>query len=183
MQVLQQPLMQRREGGKIPAGAPPHLHVCQGELSAGKRLQDARARRPRRGASGRALIEARDGFLRLLQTAPYLRFQQGQQSQRQGQKPCQTDDLLRLPDKQRAQAQGEVFEEMEIPFERPATPIVLDSLDQGQSVRRSIGDLDAPPQAMPPGGNGFLVPLYAGEGIADLDLGSSRTIRATPPPP
>src|SRR5919205_3376814 len=113
--------------------------------------------------------------------APYLRFQQGQQSQRQGQKPRQTDDLLRLPDKQRAQAQGEVFEEMEIPFERPATPIVLDSLDQGQSVRRSIGDLDAPPQAMPPGGNGFLVPLYAGEGIADLDLGSHGTIRATPP--
>src|SRR5215470_15810226 len=70
---------------------------------------------------------------------------------------------------------------MEIPFERPATPIVPDGLAQGQSVRRGIGDLDAPPQAMPPGGNGFLVPLYAGEGITDLNLGSHRTLRATPP--
>ena len=99
MQVLQQPLMQRREGGEIPAGASPHPHVRQGELSAGKRLQDARARRPLRGAGGRALIEARDGLLRLLQAVPSLRFQQGQPPQCQGQKPRQTGDLLRLPDK------------------------------------------------------------------------------------
>jgi hypothetical protein len=66
MQVLQQPLMQRSAGGEIPAGAPPQPHVRQGELRADKRLQDARARRPLRGVGGCPLIEARDGFLRLL---------------------------------------------------------------------------------------------------------------------
>ena len=98
MQVLQQPLMQRSAGGEIPAGAPPQPHVRQGELRADKRLQDARARRPLRGVGGRPLIEARDGFLRLLQAAPFRHFHQGQQPQRQGQKPRQTGDRLRLPD-------------------------------------------------------------------------------------
>ena len=76
----QQLHMQRREGGEIPAGAPPHPHMRQSDLGAGKRLQDARARGALRGAGGRALIEARNGFLRLRQSAPHLRFQQGQQS-------------------------------------------------------------------------------------------------------
>ena len=63
----------------------------------------------------------------------------------------------------------------------PSPPLVPDGVAQGQSVHRGMDDLDAPPQAMPPGGHGFLVPLHAGEGLADLDLGSSRTIRVTPP--
>jgi hypothetical protein len=93
MQVLQQPLMQRSAGGEIPAGAPPQPHVRQGELRADKRLQDARARRPLCGVGGCPLIEARDGFLRLLQAAPSRHFHQGQ-------KPRQTSDRLRLPDTQ-----------------------------------------------------------------------------------
>ena len=48
--------MQRGEGGEIPEGVSPHPRVRQGDLSAGKRLQDARARGPLRRAGGRALI-------------------------------------------------------------------------------------------------------------------------------
>ena len=107
--------MPRGEGGEIPEGFSPHPRVRQGDLSAGKRLQDARARGPLRRAGGRALIQACDGFLRLLQSTPHLSFHQGQQPQRQGQEPRQPCDLLRLPDKQRAEAQGEAFDEMEIP--------------------------------------------------------------------
>lgn len=97
MQVLQQPLMQRSAGGAIPAGAPPQPHVRQGELRADKRLP--RCACPSAAPwGGCPLIEARDGFLRLLQAAPSRHFHQGQQPQRQGQKPRQTGDRLRLPD-------------------------------------------------------------------------------------
>ena len=72
---------------------------------------------------------------------------------------------------------------MKIPFQRPATPVVPDGLRQGQSVHRGIGDLDPPPQSMPPGGNGVLVPLHAGESIANLKLRAGGTIRATPSRP
>src|SRR6516165_9258135 len=88
-------------GGEIPAGPPPQPHMRQGELGTGKRVQDARARGPLRRAGGRALIEACEGFLRLRQSVPHLRFHQRQQPQRQGQEPRQPYDLLRLPDKQR----------------------------------------------------------------------------------
>jgi hypothetical protein len=37
MQVWQLPLMQRSEGGEIPAGAPSQPHVRQGDLRADKR--------------------------------------------------------------------------------------------------------------------------------------------------
>jgi hypothetical protein len=79
MHVPQQLLMQWGERGEIPAGFPPHPRVRQSDLSAGKRLQDAWARGPLRGAGGRTLIQAYDELLRLLQSAPHLRFQQGQQ--------------------------------------------------------------------------------------------------------
>jgi hypothetical protein len=92
--------MQRREGSEIPAGAPPQPHVRQGELRADKRVQDVRARRPLRGVGGRALLEARGGFLRLLQAAPSRHVHQGQ-------KPRQTGDRLRLPDIQQTQARAE----------------------------------------------------------------------------
>jgi hypothetical protein len=72
-----------------------------------KRVQDARARRPLRGVGGRALIEARDGFLGLLQAVPSRHFHQGQQLQRQGQQPRQTGGRLRLPDTQQTQARAE----------------------------------------------------------------------------
>ena len=76
----QQLLMQWGEGSEIPAGTPPQPHVRQGDLGTGKRLQDARARGPLWSAGGRARIETCDGFVRLLQSTPHLRFQQGQQS-------------------------------------------------------------------------------------------------------
>ena len=73
MQVLQQPLMQRSAGGEIPAGAPPQPHVRQGELRADKRLP--RCACPSAAPWGWVpLIEARDGFLRLLQAAPSRHF-------------------------------------------------------------------------------------------------------------
>src|SRR5215813_1023518 len=117
--------MQRGKWGEIPESVSPHPRVGQGDLSAGKRLQDARARGPLRRTAVRALIKACDGGLRLLQSTPHLSFQQGQQPQRQGQESRQPCDLLRLPDKQRAEAQGEAFDEMEIPFQRPATPALI----------------------------------------------------------
>ena len=74
----QQLHMQRREGGEIPAGASPSSHAS----NSGRGQTLARCACPwaLRGAGGRALIEARNGFLRLRQSAPHLRFQQGQQS-------------------------------------------------------------------------------------------------------
>ncbi len=96
MQVAHQLFMQRREGGEMPGDAPSHLHARQGELGAGKRLQDARAAGPLCRAGGRAFIEAREGRLR--QSAPHLGFQQRQQPQCQGQEPCQPLDVLFLPD-------------------------------------------------------------------------------------
>ena len=74
--------MQRREWGEMPRNARPHLHVRQGELGTSKRLQDARAGGPLCRAGGRAFIETREGFLRLLQPVPPLDFQPREQPQR-----------------------------------------------------------------------------------------------------
>jgi hypothetical protein len=67
---------------------------------------------------------------------------------------------------------------MELPLQRPAPSIMPDSWGQGQSVPRGIGDVDPPPQAMPSGRHRSLLPLHAGDGIADVELGARRTISA-----
>jgi hypothetical protein len=100
MQVLQQPLMQRSEGVRYQPVLLPSRTCVKGSCARTNAYQDARARRPLRGVGGCPLIEARDGFLRLLQAAPSRHFHQGQQPQNQGQKPRQTGDRLRLPDTQ-----------------------------------------------------------------------------------
>jgi len=91
----------------MPGDAPPHLHARQGERGTGQRCQEARAGGLLCRTGGRAFIEARQGYRRLLQATPPLGCQQRQQPPRQGQEPRQPLERLFLPDQQGLATQRE----------------------------------------------------------------------------
>ena len=132
----------------MPGGHSVHPHLCQGDLCTGQGPQEPLARRLLRGARRLALVEAGDGRLGVLQSMPCLRFEQGQQAQRQGQEAGQALALIVLPDEQRTEAHQEVFDQMEVLFPRPAVAAVLYRLQQGQPGGRGIRDPYPPAQPL-----------------------------------
>ena len=165
----------------MPPGFRPHLHVRQGDLCTGKRLQDARACGPLRRAGRASPHRGQQGRPASAPALAAPGFPAGSTAAVPGSRAVSAPDLVLLPDKQRTEAQGEVFDQMEVPFQRPspsesgATASGSDSWSTGALVTWT-----RQPQPMPPGGKGRLVPLHAGHGRASLHLGAGGAMPSTP---
>lgn len=136
MEVPQQLFVQWFKRREMPERHHPHVRVRQGELCSSKGVQYPLARGVVRRAGGLPFVEVGEGFLGLLQSPSYLRFEQGQQPQRQGQEAGHPHDLVVLPYEQGTEAQREVFDEMEVLFQRPPPSIVHHGLRQRQPLCR-----------------------------------------------
>lgn len=96
----------------------------QDDLGPSKGLEEAFTRWLLGSSVRVAFVETGQCFIHLVQAATNLAFDQGQQPEGNGQEVSQADNLVVTTHEQRAETQGQVFDQVEVTFQRPIAAVM-----------------------------------------------------------